>query len=79
MDKNKKIDFIKYMIEEASKEINKIEANDKAHSRYYEAKDSHEKESLRVEWLRLEIGSKQKVKDYLKMIRRMTLEVEKEM
>lgn len=75
-----KLEVIKFLLQEVEKEQDKIKRYNLAEIEAEEKAKSDDKHSswYYMNWNESQ-PSKNKIKDYLKMIRRLTLEVEKEM
>ena len=73
-----KLTIAEYLLLEANKEIKVIENHDKLRMAYIEADEENAKE-VRNAYFTAPHGSKLKAREYLKTIRRITLEIEKEL
>ncbi len=74
-----KIDFIKMLAEDAQKELEHIEEYNRQYDDFKRLQKENPNERLNKHpWWKLRVPSKAKIKDNMKMIRRLALEITKE-
>lgn len=75
-----KFEIIQYLISEVEKEIELLQSFKQTQRLYYKAKETDDNyKVLRDKYYDMKVPSKNKIKEYLKMVRRLSLEIEKEM
>lgn len=74
-----KFEIIQYLINEVEKEIELLQSFKQTQRLYYKAKETDDNyNALKNKYYNMKVPSKNKIKEYLKMIRRLSLEIDKE-
>ncbi|MFR2887929.1 MAG: hypothetical protein ACLTDM_07035 [Clostridium butyricum] len=74
-----KFEIIQYLTSEVEKEIELLQSFKQTQRLYYKAKETDDNyDTLRNKYYNMKVPSKNKIKEYLKMVRRLSLEIEKE-